>query len=367
MLSPMKRAAAIEIETDVLTLHQAAAGDGVVLCAALPMGEGDDVPEFIHLLPAGEIRTGDGRGPYTIKDIQALCAESLTAGDRLVLDENHSTDLAAPKGEPAPARGWIIELQSRADGIWGKVEWTDEGRKLVASKAYRAISPVLRMDGNSNRVKHVLRASLVNRANLEGLQTLHQENAMNPLLAKLIEKLGLKTDTSEETLLAHVVTLHQAQTDQQTLHAQLATAVGLKPEADRATILGAVTTLKAGANGVDVVALQQQLVDVTTQLNTLSEGTARDKATAFVDKAIADRRVGVAAQREHYITRHMKEASVVEGEILKFPTLNASHTHLTPPADDKTGGALDANDRETMHQLGLTEEQFLAARKKETA
>ena len=47
------------------------------------------------------------------------------------------------RSEPAPARGWIVELQGRQDGIWGKVEWTATGRDLVAGKAYRGISPVI--------------------------------------------------------------------------------------------------------------------------------------------------------------------------------------------------------------------------------
>ena len=127
------------------SLHAATAGANVALCAAVALPEDTEAaPEWVHLLPAGEIQTGDGRGPYRVADAVALLAASLTEDDRLPIDENHATDLAAPEGRPAPARGWIVELQARADGIWGRVEWTREGKRLVLGRAYRGISPVIR-------------------------------------------------------------------------------------------------------------------------------------------------------------------------------------------------------------------------------
>ncbi|MGY6517055.1 phage protease, partial [Vibrio parahaemolyticus] len=78
-------------------------------------------------------------------------------------------------GLSAPARGWIVALQARRDGIWGKVEWTPEGRKLVPG--YRGISPVIRHDKQSGRIDAILRASLTNTPNLSGLVTLHSEAA----------------------------------------------------------------------------------------------------------------------------------------------------------------------------------------------
>lgn len=132
----------------LVSLHSAQTADhSVALCSAVLQTIGDDAsaPEWIHLVPTGQVTTIDGRGPYRVADATALARVSLQAADgqRLVLDENHSTDLAAPKGEPAPARGWIVELEARPDGIWGKVEWTKSGLELMADKAYRHISPVI--------------------------------------------------------------------------------------------------------------------------------------------------------------------------------------------------------------------------------
>src|SRR5690606_33685627 len=107
---------------------------GLALCSALALTPSEDggAPEWVHLLPAGgTLTTADRRGPYKVGDYTALMAASLKEGEKLVLDECHSTDLAAPKGLPAPARGWIVALQLRDDGIWGQVEWTEEGRKIA--------------------------------------------------------------------------------------------------------------------------------------------------------------------------------------------------------------------------------------------
>ena len=93
----------------------------VHLFSALPAGSTGQGPEWVHLIPAGTFSGADGRGPYTLHNPEAVITASIAAG-KLPIDENHAIDLAAPKGGPSPARGWIVELQSRTDGLWGKVE-----------------------------------------------------------------------------------------------------------------------------------------------------------------------------------------------------------------------------------------------------
>lgn len=94
----------------------------IAMMAAQSLPDVAVAPEWIHLLPAGgkPIATRDGRGPYQFADAASLMADSLADFDRLPLDENHATDIAAPLGQSAPARGWIVALQARADGIWVK-------------------------------------------------------------------------------------------------------------------------------------------------------------------------------------------------------------------------------------------------------
>ncbi|MGB3407777.1 MAG: phage protease, partial [Jannaschia sp.] len=169
---------------------------------ALPaLAEGAPVPTEVHLMPAGpSIRTNDRRGPYSIDDAEAVIAASFAARDRIEIDVNHATFLAAPKGGEAPAVGWITAMAARSDGIWGTVEWTPLGRRLVKGRAYRGLSPVFNHDPETKRITAILNASLVNRPNLPDLHTLNREE--EPSMDWLIELLGLEAGASQEDITA---------------------------------------------------------------------------------------------------------------------------------------------------------------------
>lgn len=293
-------------------------------------------PDWVHLLPAtsGAIQTGDKRGPYHVTDADQVIALSFSESDRLPIDENHATDLAAPKGHPSPARGWIVEMQAREDGIWGKVEWSEEGAALVSTRAYRALSPVITHD-KAKKVGRILRASLVNVPNLRGLVALNsqqQETDMD-FLQRMAELLGLNAGASEEdvtTALQTRLTENDTQTALQSQMGEVAVALGLDSGAEHSAIVSAA---KASGDGDSeaIVALQAELAGVTTELNTLKEDGARSKAVAFVDGAIAARRVGVSPLRDKYIAMHMKDAAGTEELINAFPKLDGTHTTLEPP------------------------------------
>jgi phage I-like protein len=166
---------------------------------ALPAG----IPSWVQLLPAGPRFSGvDGRGPYLVSDMAALGHESMVAANgRLPIDENHATDLAAPRGQAAPARGWIVELAARADGLFGRVEWSDAGRQLLADHAYRWLSPVFahRPDGT---ITHVLRAALVNNPNLHGMLALNspQPRTLTVVQVDVATRLSISPDAMLQTL-----------------------------------------------------------------------------------------------------------------------------------------------------------------------
>ncbi len=130
-------------------------------------------PEWVHLVPSGTFYGADGRGPYTLAHPYAVVRASMANG-KLPIDENHATDLHAPAGRPAPARGWIVAMDVRPNGVWGLVEWTETGRRLVLGRAYRAVSPALerRKDGT---IVRVLRCALTNAPNLPQITTLHSQ------------------------------------------------------------------------------------------------------------------------------------------------------------------------------------------------
>jgi phage I-like protein len=339
---------------------------------ALQAAADGSAPEWINLLPAGTIETRDGRGPYTVPDMASLATQSLAdAGGKLPIDENHSTDFAAPKGSPSPARGWIVELSARADGLWGRVQWNAGGKSLFAEQAYRGISPVFEHD-KSNRVLRVLRASLTNTPNLRDLVALHAEgaDAMEELLKKLRALLGLKEDAEPDAIYSAVSASISAAAAEKAkaasgaaAQAAIAKAAGLKEDADATTVLNAVTTLAANT-GKDadqrVTALQNELTSVTTQLNALQSQTATDRATAFVDNAIKAGHVGVKPLRAHYIEQHAKDPARVEKEINAMPKVESTivapggSAHIIGDADPVALAAQAQAYQKRMAEQGVT-------------
>ncbi len=330
-----------------------ASSSSTALCAALPIEGAISVPEWLHLLPTGAVRTNDGRGPYRAPgDAAALMAASLSAaGGKLVLDENHATDLAAPKGGSAPARAWIVELQQRADGIWGRVEWTPKGRQLMEEGEYRGISPVIahKRDGT---ITAILRASLTNTPNLQGLTALHSEEQSMDFRKMLIEALGLDGEADDAAIAAAIKDrpgerpakdgdVPAALQAAQAAIAPIAAAVGLAGTADPAAVLAGVKRLKAGDDD-RVTALQSELASVTTSLNAIEESNKRSRAVAFVDGAIAAGRVGVKPSRDEYVSMHMEDPTRCEKVIGNMPilgpgaTLHHRQAVTEPEMDDPT-------------------------------
>jgi phage I-like protein len=327
----------------------------------MPLAGGAAAPEWVHLLPLGTVPTYDGRGPYRVENADALARQSMETRGQLVLDENHATDLAAPQGREAPARGWIVALEARQDGIWGKVQWTATGKALVEDRAYRFLSPVITHDAQG-RVTGLLRASLVNLPNLRGLAALNQEHNMD-LLAQLRELLGLAADADAPAVISTVKDL-KGSTQSVDLK-PIAKAAGLKDDADQAAVLQAVQTLAtagkgAGDQSAQIVALQSELATLGTAHKTLQDGIARDKATLAVDAAIAAGKPGVKALRDHYISRHMADAAGVAKELDALPSLTKpSGAQPTPPAKDKDGKvALNAEQLAAAKALGIKPEDY---------
>lgn len=341
-----------------------AASSLLALCSALSLvpASGGGAPEWVHLLPAGgTVTTVDGRGPYKVGDYDALMANSLPAGEKLVLDENHATDLAAPKGMPAPARGWIVELQRRADGIWGRVEWTEDGRKLAEQGAYRGISPVIALRKDKTTIVGIRRASLVNQPNLEGLVTLHAEEADMDFRKQLCAALGLAEDASDEDILAAVKKASgAAETATQAALAPIAKALELDAGDDLVGAIVALQAEKGEPSDDEITALQGELATVTTQLNELQGSLSLQAAETFVDGAIAEGRVGVKPLRDRYIAMHQKDPKGTEELIGAMAKVPGQVLHQRRPATRTT--ELDDADRSVIALLGVDPTEFKKTR-----
>ena len=331
----------------------------VALAAAIDLPDSAGAPEWVHLLPTaqGEIQTYDNRGPYTVADMAAVIAASMQSERGMPIDENHAIDTAMQNGTGAPARGWIKELQARADGLWGRVEWTRAGAELLADRAYRGISPVFN-HLTDKTITRVLRASLTNKPNLMGLTSLNTETTMN--MAAIAKALGLGDDATEEAIIAAIG--NQKKTDDapalQSQMSAIGVALGIEG-GDPAAILAAAKSAKGG-NDV-VTALQAEVTSLTTTLNSLTATATLAAATTFVDGEIKKGRAGVKPLRDHYIAMHQENPARVEKEIGMMPVLGAGgHSFTQPPANADEITSLNTEQTAVADQLGIPHDKFLA-------
>lgn len=122
------------------------------------------------LMPVGAMVFLDGR-KYTLHDPAAVIAASPT--ERALVDFDHGADTPGGRSEAA---GWIEEFSlDRMPGfIAARVNWTESGRRALADRLYRFISPSFRHDAK-RRVVQIVRAGLTNRPAIAELPALANE------------------------------------------------------------------------------------------------------------------------------------------------------------------------------------------------
>ncbi len=245
-----------------------------------------ELPDWLRLLPLGQVNLVDGRPPFEV-DPESL-AELVQAfsgrGTDLVIDYEHQS----LKGGQAPAAGWIKDLEVREDGLWAKVEWTEQAEEYLKRREYRYFSPVLRLDPESRRPQELMNVALTNVPAIRGLTPLvakwggealttgesrttalemkagegagdWQQDGVNPVLAQELKaRLGLEPEAPAGSLWRKSVELIQ----------ELAHNLGLPGEANVSQIKGGVEALKAGEKRLEplqaeVEALKAQLLEMT--------------------------------------------------------------------------------------------------------
>lgn len=313
---------------------------------------GTDVPEWLHLLPSTDFTGVDGRGPFAAPDLPALIAKFQADGRKLPVDENHAIDTAGKAGLPSPARGWIVELQARADGLWGKVEWTEAGRALVEGKEYGYLSPVfMHTAAKPHRIVEVQRVALTNDPNLRDFLTSLHTRQETEMLDKLRQALGLPDTATEAEVLAAVASAHSANQAHAALMTQVRNAAGVAATTDDAALVQAIHSRgKVTATEAENAELKTLVTSLQGQITSLATNAAKEKAGAVVEQALKDGKI-VPALRDHMIARHMRNPQEVEDELKLMPSLHTGGLGKRNPAE---GGA-SASDEDALvaAQMGL--------------
>lgn len=322
---------------------------------------GDGVPpQWVHLLPAGTFSGRDGRGPYHLKDAAAVISASMAEGP-LPLDYDHTLVYALGKGGTAPAAGWIVEMQARDDGLWGRVEWTERAAAQLKAREYRFISPVFThaKDGAVLRVEH---ASLVNAPNphLTAVAARGAGNSGDPDMKTLAQRLaalfGLPETADEAAVEAHAKTLVESVAAHGAQLGKVATALGLKADAGADAIAAHAATVAAGAEPDPAkyvpIAAHDEL---KAQVAQLLARQAEDDAAAAVNAAMAEGKV-TPAQKDWATAYARKDLAGFRAYVAAAPVIVApgasAHAAGTPPVKRQ----MDDEARAVALRMGLDPE-----------
>lgn len=162
------------------------------------------VPEWIQLLPVGpEVKGRDGRN-WLNDRLDIILAAFNAEGKDLPIDWEHASELKAPKGDQAPAAGWMKAMELRNGETWVRAQWTPKAIEQIINREYRYISPVFVYEKESRRIVRITSAGLTNQPNLY-IAALNQETKKEKEdimeLAQLLAALGLPaTATFAEAL-----------------------------------------------------------------------------------------------------------------------------------------------------------------------
>ena len=79
-------------------------------------------PDWVQLTPPGsQIAGRDGRG-WRLTDPEAVIAAFRASAKKPQIDIEHSSQLLAPQGHPAPAVCWIEDIEVRDAALWGRTK-----------------------------------------------------------------------------------------------------------------------------------------------------------------------------------------------------------------------------------------------------
>jgi phage I-like protein len=304
-------------------------------------------PEWIELLPGGVFYGRDGRGPFRLDDPAAVIASTtaLQMNAGLPIDYDHATDFGAPEGRPAPAAGWIRELEVRGGAVWGRVEWTARAASSIVAREYRYVSPVFQFDPKDGSVTRLLRAGLTNNPNLHltaiaasriaAADNQTKDQRMEFPIQELRELLNLDDGATGADVVAKVRELRAA--------------------GDAASSQSTSTHAHDPAHYVAIAEFERAL----TELNALKAERARERAAHTVEDAIRAGKI-VPAQREWAIAYCAADARGFQAFAAKQPSILGENLGLggEPPAD-RRGGGLNAAELAICAQLGLKHSEFV--------
>lgn len=308
---------------------------------ALPATMEADGSQWVHVLPAGKVYGRDGRGPYILRDADAVmdATRRYHGATKMMVDYEHQSQHTTTNGKPAPAAGWIVGLQKRADGIWAKVEWTAAAASAIREKAYRYLSPVF-SHSHAGEIGVLQNVALTNSPNLD-------------LVA--LASVDFETETNM---------------DLETVMAELRKLLGLADDADMEAIRAAITALQTSSNSATPDPAQFVPIGVFERVvkdaNELRQGVTMQTAVAHVEDQIRTGRlapmmkdwaVSLCTVNKPAFDSFMTKAGPAYNKIVQPSGISGQ-----APGTMKASDALSESELAVCSAMGLTPEEFTSSR-----
>lgn len=318
----------------------------------------------VKLLPMGEIRMRDGRGPYKLDDLahaKAVVAatQQWLGGVDFNFDYDHQALHAIKPGAggTAPASGWVKpeNLTAEADGIYAnEVDWTPAGDAALRAKEYRYTSPVF-YAGPDKRVLRLKNAALTSNPAIDlpaiAATTSESENTM---LTAIAAALGL-ADTADEAAIVAAIGTMKASTS------AIAVAAGLAEDAAGELVAATVTDLKKAGDPDPKRFVPIEVVAATTaRLNKL-EGERHER---IVQGAIKELKLAPALKKWGLDLIAANEESWDAWYASAVPVIAPGETEK---ARIQPATTLTADEIAACEMTGMSHEDFLAAKNAEIA
>lgn len=286
-------------------------------------------PDWVHLLPVGpEIVARDGRR-WMLSDPQPILEAFAAYNGKLPIDWEHSATDETRKLDRRPAAGWIAELDWRADGMWARVEWSDQGREDIAGLRYRYLSPTFIFHKVTKEIVALTGAGLVNHPAMH-LQAIASVQTGGPEMdTEIRQALGLTATAGVADAVAAIAALKTAQ----------ATASQFDPtkyalKADHDAALARIAEFEATAAAAEQAALSEA-----------------------VDAAVAGGKITPASKDQWVTAAASMGLDAFTALMGAQPAIIGSET-ASASADTPKGRSLGKTEQAIASALGLTPEDF---------
>lgn len=319
---------------------------------ALPDEALGAVPEWIRIVPKGGAVAYDGRGGYTYRDAAKVIAASFGFSPRIHIDVNHATETAAKAGLASEAQGYVIEMEEREDGIWGRVDWNASGKALMADRRYWGISPVLFHTKDTKEIVAIKNVALTNDPAERRLVAFSaKETDGMDILEELAETLGLPAGASAGDVKTAIKKMKGGDGEATSALQAVATALGAQADAGQAELVTMVAALQAKTD--QVTALQARVEQLETD--------GKSKASENWLQSMLQAGYGIPADQHDTLRElHAEKPERAEGLAKSFPKLGKTElaARTVPPAAEIS--ALSAEQKVVADQLGIPHDTMLA-------